>query len=118
LLAFATVAGLLAVTYAATAALALTFDSPLIEDAPGLRSFLRSNSITALAISLAALVLLAPVFLSRWVPGPSPAGPAVQDEQDGAAASPTHRPASETAEADAPLTPLSSSPDLIEGHHG
>jgi hypothetical protein len=114
LLGLATVAGLLALTYAATAALALSFDRPLVEDAPGLRSFLQSNSITALAISLAALVLLAPVFLSRWVPGPPPASPAVQDEQDGAATSPTRRPAPETA-ADTPQTPRSSPPDLIEG---
>ena len=114
LLALATVAGLLALTCAAIAALALTFNSPLIDDTPE-RSFLQSNSITALAISLAALVLLVPVFLSRWVPGPLSASPAVQDEHDGAAASPTRRPAPETAKADAPQTPLSSSPDLIEG---
>jgi hypothetical protein len=115
LLALATVAGLLALTYAATAALALTFDSPLAGDAPGLLSFLRSNSITALAISLAALVLLVPVLLSRWAPGPLPASPPGPDEQDEAAAGPTGRPAPETAEADAPQTPLSSPPDLIEG---
>jgi hypothetical protein len=110
----ATVAALLALTYAATAALALTFNSPLIDNTPE-RSFLQSNSITALAISLAALVLLAPVFLSRWAPGPLPASPAVQDELDGAAASPTRRPAPETVKADAPQTPPSSPPDLIEG---
>jgi hypothetical protein len=115
LLGLATVAGLLALMYAATAGLALTFDSPFMDNTPGLRAFLQTNSITALAISLAALVLLVPVFLSQWVPGLLSTSPVVQDEQDGAAASPTGRPASETAEADAPPTPLSSSADLIEG---
>jgi hypothetical protein len=114
LLILAAVAGLFAVMYAATAALALTFNSPLIDNTPE-RSFLQSNSITALAISLAALALLAPVFLSQWAPGPPPASPAVQHEQDRAAASPTRRPAPETMKADAPQTPPSSPPDLIEG---
>ena len=115
LLALATVAGLLALTYAATAALALTFYSPLVADAPpGVRSILRSNSITVLAISFAALVLLAPVFLSRWVSGHPPASPDVQDEQDSAASLP-RRPAPETPEADAPQPPPSAPPDLIEG---
>jgi len=113
LLALAAVAGLLALTYAATAALALTFYSPLVADAP-VRSFLRSNSITALAISFAALVLLAPVFLSRWMSGPQPASPDVPDEQ-GSATSPPRRPAPETPEADAPQPSPSSPPDLIEG---
>jgi hypothetical protein len=114
LLVLAAVAGLFALTYAGTAALALTFNSPLIDNTPE-RSFLQSNSITALAISLAALALLAPVFLSQWAPGPPPASPAVQHEQDRAAASPTRRPAPETMKADAPQTPPSSPPDLIEG---
>jgi hypothetical protein len=114
LLGLATVAGLLALTYGATAGLALTFDSPFMDDTPGLRAFLQNNSITALAISIAALVLLVPVFLSRWVPDLS-TSPVVQDEQDDAAASPTGGSASETAEADAPQTPVSASADLIEG---
>lgn len=114
LLGLATVAGLLAVTYAATAGLALTFDPPFMDNTPGLRAFLQTNSITALAISLAALVLLVPVFLSRWTPDLPSTSPVAQDEQDGAAASPTGLPAP-TAEADAPQTPLSSSADLIEG---
>jgi hypothetical protein len=113
LLALATVAGLLALTYAATAGLALTFDSPFMDNTPGLRAFLQSTSITALAMSLAALVLLAPVFLSRWVPRPPPARPVVQDEQDGAAASPTGQPASDIPKAE--QTPVSSPPDLLEG---
>ncbi len=108
LLCSATVAGLLALAYAATAAVALTFDSSLAQDAPGLWSFIRSTSITALAISLAALVLLVPVFLARWVPGPSPAGAAVPNQQD-AAAGPV------PGTAGAPHTPRSSPPDLIEG---
>ena len=115
LFALATAAGLLALTYAAIAALALTFDSTFMDNTPGLRAFLQTNSITALAISLAATVLLAPAFLSRWVPGALPASPAVQDEQDGAAASPTDPPASNSPEADALHTPASSSADLIEG---
>jgi hypothetical protein len=115
LLCLATVAGLLTLTCAATAALALTFDSPVLKDTPGLQSLLRSYSITALAVSVAALVLLAPVFLSRWAPGPPPASPAVQDEHDGAAASPTRRLSAQSAEEYAPHTPLSSPPDLIEG---
>ena len=113
-LTLATVAGLFALTYSATAVLALTFNSPLIENTPT-EAFLRSNSITVLAVSLAALVLLIPVFLSRCVPGPLPASPAVQNEQGDADAGPTRGPAGEIAEADAPQTPLSSSPDLIEG---
>jgi hypothetical protein len=115
LLGLATVAGLLALTYAATAGLALTFDSPFMDNTPGLRAFLQTNSITTLAISLAALVLLVPVFLSRWVPDLLSTSPVAQDEHAGAAASTTGPPASETAEADAPQTPLSSSADLIEG---
>jgi hypothetical protein len=111
----ATAAGLLALTHAATAALALTFDSPFMDNTPGLRAFLQSNSITALAISLAALVLLAPVFLSSWVPVPLPAGPAVQDEREGAVDGPRSQPASESPEVDALRTPASSSADLIEG---
>jgi hypothetical protein len=115
LLGLATVAGVLALTYAATAGLALTFESPFMDNTPGLRAFLQNNSITALALSLAAVVLLVPVFLSRWVPDLLSTSPVMQDEQGDAAAGPTGRPASETAEADAPQTPPSSSADLIEG---
>jgi hypothetical protein len=115
LLGLATVAGLLALTYGAIAGLALTFDSPFMDNTPGLRAFLQNNSITALAISVAALVLLVPVFLSRWMPDLLPTSPVVQDEQDDAAASPTGGPAAEIGEADAPQTPVSSSAELIEG---
>jgi hypothetical protein len=113
LLGLATVAGLLALTYAATAGLALTFDSPFMDNTPGLRAFLQSNSVTALAISIAALVLLVPVFLSRWLPSLLSTSPVVQDEQDGAAASATGQPASDITKAE--QTPVSFSADLLEG---
>ena len=79
----------------------MSIDSPPTEDLPGLQVLLRSNSIAALAISLAALGLLVAVFLSERVPDHPATGPAAQEEQDGAAAGPTRGPASETAEAGA-----------------
>jgi len=114
LVSLAAVAALLALTCAAIAALTLSIDSSPTEDLPGLQVLLRTNSVTALAISLAALGLLVAVFLSERVSDHLAASPTAQDEQDGAAAGPTSGPASETTEAGA-QTSQSSSADLIEG---
>jgi len=95
-------------------------DRALTEDMP-LLVFNLSNLVTVLAVNLAALGLLAAAFLSGRVPGHLPTGPSAPDEQSGAASA--REPASESAEAEAPQTPLrppnliEGPPDLIESRH-
>jgi hypothetical protein len=108
LLGLAAVAALLALTYAATAALVLTTDPGVAEDG-SFRLLNRSNAVTVLAVSAAALGALAVVVLSAWFSGAVSAGAEAPDDQ-GDEPGPT----SEPPEADTEQVPLPSSPDLLE----